>query len=87
MSDQGGQISELTSYKDIAYPSEEGSQVEESSQSERAGACGGAPRGGHVRVTSGESSETVASHTRGSAVGRAREGTSRPVFVILSSDS
>lgn len=44
-------------------------------QSEKAGARGGAPWGGHVRLTLEESLETVTSHERGSAAGRAGEGT------------
>lgn len=50
--------------------------MEDSSRwEEKAGACDGAPWGGYVRVTLEESSETVTSHTRDSAVRRARKGT------------
>lgn len=56
-------------------------------QSEKAGACGGAPWGGPVRLTLEESLETVTSHERGSAAEEQGKGLSRPVFIVLSNDS
>lgn len=56
-------------------------------QREKAGARGGAPWGGPVRLTLEESLETVTSHERGSAAEEQGKGLSRPVFIVLSNDS